>query len=403
MNVVKYTITLILKEYRTNGDGEAPIYLKIRISDSKLELSTNQFIEPQYWNRKTSQIVGKNDASTRNALLNKIRSDLEQKINYLILSGMEVTVEAVKRLIKGEDAVKRHKLLEVVKEHNLQFEKQVGVKYSAGSYKNYKTSLAFLSEFVIWQYNKKDVLLTDVTHKFCEQFFIWLTTKKTSKHNGATKHIQRLKKIINYAIKMGYQKENLVSSYQLSFRTPPRTALTWDEIERIRNLNVKTERLEQTRDIFLFQVFTGLSYADISVFCRKHIYKGVDGQLWIKMERTKTHNSFAVPILKPALEILNKCNHSTLEEDEPIFSVLSNQKFNQQLKILQELGGISKNLHSHLPRHTFATTVTLQSGVPLETVSKMLGHSKITMTQIYARVGELKIAQDMKELSDKIK
>lgn len=148
-------------------------------------------------------------------------------------------------------------------------------------------------------------------------------------------------------------------------------------------------------------IWTGLSYSDIKVLSPEHICTGLDNKFWIRMERTKTRSTFTVPLLSPAVEILHKYLKESNVRKE-VFPALSNQKMNLQLKTIQKEAGLIKRLHTHLPRHTFASTITLQSGVPLETVSKMLGLSKITVTQIYARVSEIKIAEDMKVLCDKL-
>jgi site-specific recombinase XerD len=181
-----------------------------------------------------------------------------------------------------------------------------------------------------------------------------------------------------------------------------REALTWEEIGVLHKLKLVNPTLVHIRNLVLFQIYTGLAYADIKALSTEHLYKGVNGGLWLKMERTKTHNTFTLPILKPAQLILDQYITQPVVINVPIFKVMSNQKLNNNLKLIQQMAGISKRFHTHLFRHTFASTVTLQSGIPLETVSKMLGHSKITMTQIYARVGEMKIANDMKQLTKKL-
>lgn len=403
MLISDYNLCCFIKKYRTNTKGEAPLYIRIRMGEDKMELSTNQFVKPSDWDKKKELVINTSQASAKNALINKMRTMLEQTISQLIIAGVDLDISIIKRVLNGEKIGKVVRLIEATELHNIQFEKQIGIKYSYGSYKNYKTTLAFLHEFVPVEYKVQDIPLKEVNDGFCERFYDWLTTVKgTSNQNGANKHIQRIKKIVNYSLKMGYINVNPIKSYSLSFRAPQREALTWEEVQTIQNLKLQNERLEHVRNIILFQIYTGLSYADVKIFSKKHLYKGVDGNTWLKMERTKTHNTFAVPILKPAQIVLDQYIGKAISQDTPIYPVLSNQKMNAYLKIIQEIAGISKNLHTHLFRHTFASTVTLQSGVPLETVSKMLGHSKITMTQIYARVGELKISIDMKDLSDKL-
>lgn len=402
MQILDYKLIYYIRTYRINSTGEAPIYLKIQIQERKMELSTKQFIKPTDWDPINELVKEGTSSVTKNQVLGKLKVDLRQVITNLYMSGQEITIENIKEVLGGGQTKKDYGLIEVVEEHNGQFEKQVGVLYSYGSYKNYKTSLSFLKEFIRSEYKTADLPLKKVNHKFCERFFIWLTTVKTCNQNGAGKHIQRLKKITNYAFMMSYVEDNPIRSYKLSFRTPMREALTWEEIGVLHKLKLVNPTLVHIRNLVLFQIYTGLAYADIKALSTEHLYKGVNGGLWLKMERTKTHNTFTLPILKPAQLILDQYITKPDVINAPIFKVMSNQKMNNNLKLIQQMAGISKRFHTHLFRHTFASTVTLQSGIPLETVSKMLGHSKITMTQIYARVGEMKIATDMKQLTKKL-
>jgi site-specific recombinase XerD len=404
MNLPIYYMQFFLKNYRINAEGKAPIYLRIRINKSKMELSTSQYIYPKFWDNKRKQVAKTNDADQINMLLNNMRSNINQAITQVYITTQRVTLDDIKKALNGESLEKERTLLQVTTEHNLNFEKLIGIKYSWGSYKNYKTTLSFLKEFIPYQYKKPDLLLPEVNNNFCQNLFMWLTTiKKTSNQNGANKHIQRLKKIINYAYTNGYIDKSPIRNYPLSFKIPARVSLTWEEVKVVQDLKLSTETLYHVRNVFIFMVWTGLSYSDVKVFSRKHIYTGLDGKPWLKMERTKTRNTFTVPLLKPALQLLNEYINKTALDETPIFPVLSNQKMNSNLKIIQEIAGIGKKLHSHLPRHTFASTITLQSGIPLETVSKMLGHSKINITQVYARVGEVKIAEEMKGLDKKLR
>lgn len=400
--MLSYKITFYIRTNRTNQEGKAPIYYRLWLNNDKIEVSTGLHIEDRLWDEKKQIVKKSSEANLINNGIQAVRSALIEAITKLHLSGSEVTIDNVKALMKGETITETYYLINVTSEHNQMFEKQVGIKYSWGSYKNYRTTLAFLKEFVKGQFKKQDIPLKEVNQKFCELYFVWLTTVKTCQQNGAAKHLQRLKKVMNYSVRMGYIQVNPLQSYQITMKQVARVALTWEEIQKIQHLRLQTKTLEDIRNIFIFQVFTGLAYSDVKALSRKHLMKGTDDKLWLRMERTKTHNTFAVPLLQTALEILQAYMAPSQGIDEPIFPVLSNQKMNQNLKIIQEIAGISKSLHTHLPRHTFASTITLLNGVPLETVSKMLGHSKITMTQTYAKVGELKIAGDMKLLESKL-
>ena len=306
-------------------------------------------------------------------------------------------MEAIKSIITGEPVAPKHTLLSVATEHDEHFRSMLGIKYSAGSYKNYKTTLKYLNEFVPEVSGKPDIPLDSVNYKFCEAFFTYLTTQKDCHTNGANKQLQRLKKIINYAIKLGYINRNPMATYTLEFEPVNKVALTQPEIEKLRKLKLQRPTLEHVRDVFLMQCFTGLSYADIKLLGQKHLSLAENGTYWIHMARQKTKVSFAIPLLPQALVILQKYITEN-KSDKPIMPVLSNQKMNDNLKVIQELAGISKTLTTHLARHSFAT-VALSNGVPIETVSRLLGHTKLSTTQLYAKVLESKIEADMAQLS----
>jgi site-specific recombinase XerD len=402
--MLNYNISFYLRTNRQQEDGKVPIYARIRIDDEKLELSIGQSIELKLWHPATQAVNSKSqEALLINSLISSFKAATLKAITNLQLSNTEVSIENVRKLLKGEQVTENYTLIKVTEEHNNSFEKQVGVQYSYGSYKNYKTTLAFLKEFINNQYHRHDLPLKQLNHKFCELYYIWLTTEKTSKQNGAAKHMQRLKKVLNYAVKMGYIGNSPVAGYVVKMKSVPRVALTWEEINKLQDLKLQGSQLQIVKDVFIFQIYTGLAYSDVKAFSSKHLWKNMDNKVWVRMERSKTRSTFTVPLLQPAIEILEKYLPKIQYPEQSIFPVMSNQKMNAHLKVIQEIAGISKALHTHLPRHTFATTITLMNGVPIETVSKMLGHSKITITQTYAKVGELKIEGDMLLLEQKLR
>jgi len=402
MSVQTFKVHFILKMDKTNKKGLTPIFARIRLNGIKMELSTNRNIAKANWSVE-NQIAFPIDKFSKdlNQFLENFKSKIYNGYTMMLSSGEAISAELLKQSIYGKPLKRRYGLIETAIQHNEEFEKQIGKKYSYGSYKNYKTTLKYLFEFVPAHFKTKDISLEMVDYKFCEKYFIYLTTLKSCNINGASKHIQRIKKIINYAVRLGYLRSSLMTTYVLRINPPKKYPLSIEEINALASLNLQRKTLVEVRDIFVFQCYTGLSYSDIKGLKHKHIHKEGNDDIWIKMERQKTEISFSVPLLQPALVLLKK--YTDLGEFDFVFPVLSNQKMNENLKVLQEIAGISKNLTTHLARHTFATTITLNNDVPIETVSRMLGHTSIKTTQLYAKVLDVKIGSDMRKLGNKLK
>ena len=213
------------------------------------------------------------------------------------------------------------------------------------------------------------------------------------------KFMQFFKRIIILARNNGLIVHDPFANYKIQLKKVDRGYLTEQEMNKIIQKKFPTKRLEQVRDIFIFSCFTGLAYIDVKELTKNHIRISFDGNIWIMTKRHKTKVNVNVPLMDIPKKILQKYEGEL--PDDKILPVLSNQKMNAYLKEIGDVCGITKNLTFHLARHTFATTVTLSKGIPIETVSKMLGHTNIQTTQIYARITNDKISKDMQGLSEK--
>lgn len=398
-----FSVRFIIRNDRMDSEGYVPIYAKVTINGERISIALNHKTKASSW-IATSDLVKTNAKNSKeiNEAIESMKSRIYQAHSHILATNKPLNAEQLKIQLFGiEVTEKLPSLLEIVKLHNANFEKMVGIKYSPGSYKNYKTSLLFLTEFIPSFNGKKDIQLKDVNYKFAEAFFTYLTTVKTCKQNGANKQLQRLKTIINYAIKQGYLQTNALNAFSLEFTPVNKIALTMGELIRIQELKLQRTTLQDVRDVFLLQCYTGLSFGDVKRLSKNDIHRISENEYWIKMSREKTKIGFTVPLLPQAMFIL--LPYLDVKEAEmPLLPVLSNQKMNDNLKLIQELVGISKNLTTHLARHTFATTITLGNGVPIETVSRMLGHTKLATTQMYAKVLDNKIASDMRKLKGKM-
>jgi len=289
--------------------------------------------------------------------------------------------------------------VEVFDYHNKKMEAQVGKEYSKGTLVKYKTCLKVLKEFMSHQYKRSDFALQELNLAFVTEFDFYLRTVKDCCNNTTVKYVKNFKKVINQARALEWIKHDPFANYKVKIDIVDREVLTQSEIDKLLNKTFSIERLNQIKDIFLFCCYTGLAYSDVSKLSKDNIFIGIDGNNWILINRTKTNVQSKVPVLPIAQTILDRYkDNPECSKRKVLLPVPSNQKYNAYLKEIADCTGITKNLTTHIARHTFATTVTLNNRVPIESVAKMLGHRTIKTTEHYSRVLDVKIADDMSGL-----
>jgi site-specific recombinase XerD len=275
--------------------------------------------------------------------------------------------------------------------------------------KNYYTTKRYVQEFLKAKFNASDIYLSLLDYKFLADFERFMKTyvQKDQKlpcgQNTIMKHIERLRKVVNMSIKNDWLERDPFNKFKPVFLKTTRQFLTIDELSSIEQKHFKIERLEYAKDLFIFSCYTGLAYIDVFELTPQNTMLGIDGGYWITTIRHKTDIPVRIPLLSKPLEIIEKykTNPRVIEAGK-LLPVYSNQKLNAYLKEIADLCGIEKPLTFHIARNTFATTITLTNGVPMETVSKLLGHTSIRTTQIYAKVIEQKVSDDMKTLRSKL-
>lgn len=266
----------------------------------------------------------------------------------------------------------------------------------------YETSLRHTQEFMKWKYKIDDIDIKGLKYEFITDYEFWLKSVRKCDHNTSMKYLSNFKKIVNICLKNGWLDRDPFYGFKMAKREIERPFLVEDELNRITNKIFLIPRLAQVRDIFVFCCYTGLAYADVEKLTREEITTGIDGEKWIWTSRQKTDSATRVPLLPPALEILDRYKDDLQCADKGrLLPVLTNQKMNSYLKEIADACGITKKMTFHTARHTFATTVTLTNGVPIETVSKMLGHRNLKTTQHYAKILDKKVSEDMGMLRKK--
>ncbi|MDI9605502.1 MAG: site-specific integrase [Bacteroidota bacterium] len=395
-----FNTLFFLKKSGLKKDGTMPIMARITINGTVAHFSTKLCVPPEKWDMATNRVKGSTrETKEINYLLSEIQASLSSYFHDLQRRDGIVTAKALKNEFLGisENHVT---VLSLFKTHNDNFERQVGISKSKATFQKYQRTYNHIEAFIKKEYNVEDMPLRSINNLFITGFETYMRVDKKCCHNTTAKYIQLFKSIILIARKNGLLLTDPFADYQIRFQKVDRGYLTEDELKAILEKKFTNKRLEQVRDVFLFSCFTGLAYIDVKNLKKENIRKSFDGNLWIMTKRQKTNVQSNVLLLDIPLKILEKYE-GKLPNDK-ILPVSSNQKMNAYLKEIGTLCNIDKDLTFHLARHTFATTVTLAKGVPIESVSKMLGHTKMQTTQIYARITNEKISRDMSELSKKL-
>lgn len=391
-----------LKKSKADETGKAPIYARITINEIRTEFSIKRSVDPEKWVSNAGVVKGTTEESKSiNAYLATVRLKLNEHYRLLMEANKPISAETVKNAYLGISE-KGKTIIEVFQYHNKQVKELLNKDFSYGTYERYCTALSHTQEFIQWKYNVSDLEIKQINYEFITEFEYYLKTVRKCSHNTAIKYITNFKKIIRICIGNGWLERDPFTNYKISLREVERECLTEAELDAVAAKEFPTQRLEAVRDIFLFCCFTGLAYSDVKKLSKDHIIMGIDGEKWIKINRTKTDTRSSIPLLPIPAGIIEKyANNPKCQAENRLLPVLTNQKMNGYLKEIADVCGITKNITSHLARHTFATTVTLTNGVPLESVSKMLGHKSVRTTQHYAKIVDRKVSDDMQLLKAK--
>ncbi len=333
--------------------------------------------------------------------MDQVFTGLHEANRQLLEEGKTITSSVVKARYLGEDEEEGKTLLDLITYHNT----TMHTSLKAGTMKNYFITERCIKRFLKDEYNIEDIPLKKLDYRFIVDYEQYVRKYKPSTrtgctNNGAMKHMERLKKMSRLAVRLDWVDKDPFVNFKLKFKKTERQFLTERELKLIEETTFKVPSYEKIKDLFVFACYTGLSYIDVKELKADHLVIGLDGGDWLYTKRTKTDEPLKIPLLPKAKEILEKYQEdANIIANEKLLPIYSNHMINRTLKDIAEACGIRKNLTFHVARHTFATAITLSNGVPIETVSKLLGHTKLSTTQIYAKVVEKKIGEDMRNLS----
>lgn len=383
-------------------NNECIVFARITIDKKRLAISLKRRVPVDLWNAQTKRLNGNSfKAREINKYLDQVHAHFFQIYQDLKFQGELITTDLVKARFLGESTDNDKTLQELFTYHH----GKIANTLAPGSIKNFAVTEGYINKFLNSKLKTTDIFLSRLNYQFISDFEWFLSEfypkghPKAMSHNTIMKHIQRLRKIITLAYHLEWLDKDPFRRWKSTFEKKEREFLSPTALSNLETAIMPGERLDRIRDLFVFSCYTGISYADLVNLTADNITFGMDGEKWIVTRRQKTKTAVKIPLLEPALRIVEKYeNHPINLVAGTLLPVPSNVKVNQFLKEVALICGIKKNLTFHMARHTFATTVTLSNGVPIETVSKMLGHTKIATTQIYARVLENKVSKDMGEL-----
>ena len=395
-----FNVLYYLKRNAIRKDGRMPIVTRVTVDGHIAQFNTKLEIQPENWSVKMGKVIGhSSDSKQHNAQLNEIKASLHSIYHELQRKDNYVTAEKVKNEFLGINE-NHETLLSLFQKHNEDVKKLIGVSKSAGTYQKYEVTRKHLQKFMQIKYQITDISLKEIKNIFVCDFEIYLLTTAACNTNTTAKFMQFFKRIILIARNNGLISTDPFANFKIRLINVDRGYLTQEDVEKILKKEFVIKRLELVRDIFIFSCFTGLSYIDVKNLTNKEIRTSFDNNLWIMTKRQKTKVDSNILLLDVPKMIIEKYKGKSINDQ--VLPILSNQKMNAYLKEVGDLCEVDKELTFHLARHTFATTITLAKGVPIETVSKMLGHTNIRTTQIYARITDSKISNDMQALAGKL-
>lgn len=395
-----FRILFYVKRSAVKKTGKAPIIARITVDQAICQFNTQLEIDPKLWNVSLGKAAGRTAESIRiNLLLDDIKMMVQRHYHTLLEIDGYVTAERVRDAYLGKTE-KTRTILEFFAQHNEQYLQKVKMDPTNKTYWRYDLTKRRLEEFIKYKYSVSDMPLKDINVLFVENFLLFNENVHGCNHNTAMKFVQRLRTVVNFAKNTGMLFVDPFGNFKVKFERTDRGYLTMEEIMAIYHHTFPSRRLEQVRDLFIFSCFTALSYIDVCELQPDDISTGFDGNLWIIRKRHKTKVTASIRLLDIPIAILKKYKGKL--PDGKLLPVISNQRVNDYLKEIAAICGINKKLTFHMARHSCATSVLLANDVPIETVSKILGHTNIRTTQIYARITDRKVSKDMELLSQKL-
>lgn len=392
-------ISFWVRKDRLNKHGLVPVVIRLSMDGKRLNIQPRINLKADNWDPIKQRVKSRDvDAKIINSSLDIIKQKLWTIYQKMLVSD-SVTLEDIFNHYENKPSAPKRGLVQLMQQHNEEFKKRLSIDRTQSTYEKYLFTLQKVQAYLSHRYKKQEIPLSSVDKKWISDFYLFMRKEEGNQHNTAAKYIKNLKHIMNFGVDLGWIPSNLTAGFICGFKETQQVILGPDELTRIVNKRFQIPRLELARKMFVLQCYTGLAYADMAKLEKKHMEQGPDGKLWLNLRRSKTDTAIRFPLLKTAVDIIQDLSADVDSSDSRLLPAsYCNQKMNAYLKEIADLCGIEKRLTTHVGRRTMASTVLLGNGVPIETISKILGHMKISTTQVYAKVGDKLLSKEMNQL-----
>ena len=400
--ITRVNISFFRYHSRETETGEAPLYCRLWHESKRKIFSIGFKVTRNKWNQNKQIATGKSEMTQRiNTQMEVIKKKLVEIETKLIMEGSEDILEDMYALYIGKTTVSRS-FITLFEERYMTAKRMEGIKFKKSTLDKFKDVLELVRAYIKKSYHASDIPMNKVNFKFISGLEDYLLTVRRQKPVTINKNMQRVKQVTTYAMKCNYINVDPFIDHAPLKVEKELVFLTTEELHKLESYQFAQERLAKVRDLYLFSVYTGLAYHEAFALQKKHIIMAFDKKFWIEMKREKTGKGISVPLLPQAMKIMEKYDNGG-DKEAHVLPAISNQKMNSYLKEITEIVGINKKLTHHTARKTFATTILLYNDVPIEIVSKLLGHSSIAVTQKhYAKVVNKKVSACMEKLEKQL-
>lgn len=395
-----FKVLFYLKKNAPKKNGYVPVMCRITIDGTIAQFSCKLDVNPDLWDTQSGRASGRTaEAKDTNLFLDNIRVGVNTHYREIFDKDNYVTAEKVKNAYLGL-GMKHETILKVFAQHNEDFEKQVGKMKSKSTYQKYCTVYRHVQEFIRYRYNVSDIALKELTPAFIIDFELYLRANQDCTNNTVWVYMMPLRRMITIAQNNGWLNRDPFVEYSISPEDSDRGYLTKEEIKKLMNAPITRKKHELVRDLFVFCCFSGLSFRDLKNLTTDNLQTSFDGHEWIITKRQKTKVQSNIRLLDVPRRIIEK--YKGIAKDGKVFPVPSYQNLRDNITLIVQACEIKKHVTWHMSRHTYATEICLTNGMPIETLSKTLGHTNISTTQIYAKITNEKVSNDMEALSHRL-